>query len=350
MTFEITSKLMDMENDMNMTPAPEELLGTVIDGFRLESVLGCGSYGVVYFAWHEVMERGFALKILQAEFSSEDLFVKEFFHECKTAAKLEHPNVVQAFQAGSTPEGLYFFVMEYVEGSTVEELRINSPELLSLKFLLELFIQLADALDYAWKTHGIVHRDIKPGNLLVRAADGQLKLADLGLAGVGSSSSEDEIVATPLYMAPEVASGETRGDIASDIYSFGVMFYELIAGTPPFTGSVEELQMAHLKTLPEPLFSVNPDMDLELARYIDSMLLKDPAARPADWGEIRETLKDFKERLFSAASQTPVLDDSTRKAVLTREERRFGRESYTFIIAAAVAVLLLLLVFLFLFF
>ncbi len=340
-----------MENTVDSISAPEELLGAEIDGFRLESLLGCGSYGVVYQARHLVMDRLFAFKILFAEFSDNRESVNEFFRESKTAAKLEHPNVVQAYQAGRTPEGLCYFVMEYVDGSSIEELRINSPEQLSLKFLLEISIQLADALDYAWRSRGIIHRDIKPGNLLVCRSDGKLKLADLGLAGVGANAGSGEILATPLYMPPEVATGQKSTHAVSDIYSFGVIFYELAAGKPPFTGSVEALQQAHIETIPQPLFEANPDLDPELAAYIDSMLAKSPEERPQSWAEIKERLTAFKERLFFS-QQIPVgaaefLSPDTK---VTNWEKEAGNNHSRLIIAAvilavvigAIAVMILL--------
>lgn len=288
-----------MENTAENFPAPEELIGAVIDGYRLEKLLGNGSYGVVYLARHLMMDRVFAFKILQSEFAEDRDSINDFFRESKTAAKLEHPNVVQAIKAGRTPEGLCYFVMEYVDGSSIEAIRTEAPEQLSLEFLLGLSIQLADALDYAWNTRQIIHRDIKPENLLVRRSDRQLKLADLGLAGVGSGAGADEIVATPLYMAPEVAAGMGSSQPVSDIYSFGVMFFELSSGIPPFTGSIEELQMAHLEKMPPALLEANPDMDPELAAYIDSMLAKNPAARPQSWSEVRSRLSAIKERLYS---------------------------------------------------
>lgn len=326
-----------MENPVDNSLTPESLLGAEIDGFRLESLLGSGSYGVVYLARHLMMDRLFAFKILFAEFSENQESVNEFFRESKTAAKLEHPNVVQAFQAGRTPEGLCYFVMEYVDGSSIEELRINSPELLSLKFILEISIQLADALDYAWTTRGIIHRDIKPGNLLVCRADRKLKLADLGLAGVGSNVSAGEIVATPLYMAPEVAAGHKSTHAVSDIYSFGVMFYELAAGKPPFTGSVESLLLAHIEQTPEPLLEANPDLDPELAAYIDSMLAKSPAERPQSWGEIRERLNDIRERLFfrnSAPAEMGAFLQSEAEEENWEKEHAQEHNPWIFIIAA----------------
>lgn len=275
----------------NLDVTPESLVGADVDGYRLESVLGYGSYGVVFLARHLMMDRLFALKILQAEFSENSESIREFFRESKVAAKLEHPNIVQAFKAGKTPEGVCYFVMEYVEGCSIEDIRIQAPELLSIEFLLDISIQLADAMQYAWDCCRIIHRDIKPGNLLIRNSDLKLKLADLGLAGAGNINKDGEIIATPLYMPPEVARGEQMSEMTGDIYSFGVMLYELCAGIPPFTGSVEELQEAHLYKQPPPLLSANPDLAPELASFIDSMLAKDPAARPQSWLEVGERLK-----------------------------------------------------------
>ena len=315
---------------------PESLIGAEIDGYRLESVLGYGSFGVVYLARHIIMERLFAFKILQSEFSSNEESVTEFFREGRTAAKLDHPNVVQAIKAGRTDDDLCYFVMEYVDGSTIEELRINSPELLTIEFLLDVSIQLADALDYAWKTRQIIHRDIKPENLLIRSYDRKLKLADLGLAGVGSSDNSGEIVATPMYMAPEVAAGLGSQDVTGDIYSFGIMFYELLAGAPPFNGTVEELQRAHIEELPPPLLEENPDLDPNLANYIDSLLAKSPADRPQSWAEVREKLIFFREEVRSAGKHAPGLIDAKGHSTEINTEGR--RKTAGWIIAAVLAL------------
>lgn len=337
-----------MENDSYIASAPEELIGVEIDGYRLESLLGCGSYGVVYLARHLMMDRLFAFKILQAEFSSDFEAVKVFFRESKTAAKLEHPNVVQAVQAGKTPEGLCYFVMEYVDGSSIEDIRVNTPEILSLEFMLGLSIQLADALEYAWAAGKIIHRDIKPENLLVSRLDGTLKLADLGLAGVASGSAPDEIVATPLYMAPEIAAGLGSTQMTSDIYSFGVMFYELSSGVPPFTGSIEELQKAHLEELPPPLLSANPDLDSELAKYIDSMLAKDPLERPQSWTEVKERLTAIRERLYNSGRYAlPPIEKMERDSELQREKEhkvsvKWSIAVFGIILLAALIALLVL--------
>ena len=329
-----------MEKEISNIIGPEDLLGYEIDGCRLDSILGCGSYGVVYLARHLMMDRLFALKILQEEFSSDKEAVESFFRECRTAAKLEHPNVVQAIKAGRNADGICYFVMEYVDGSSIEDIRLHTPERLSLEFLLDISIQLADALDYAWTTRQIMHRDIKPGNLLVSRTGGELKLADLGLAGSGMSPDGD-IVATPLYMAPEVAMGLRSREPASDVYSFGIMFYELVSGAPPFTGSVEKLQKAHVEEMPLPLINANPDLDPELASFIDTMLAKDPAARPGSWKEIKERFMLLKQRLFAPERfvQQELTDEICEEAPI--DSSRGGKTALWYIGIVAALVLLL---------
>ena len=329
-----------MENERHSSEISEKLAGTEIDGFLLEAVLGSGSYGVVYRARHLLMDKLFALKVLMSEFASDEARVKEFFRESKIAARLEHPNIVQAIKAGRTGTGLCYFVMEYVAGMTVEDIRVKAPERLSLPFLLNISIQLADALDYAWNSSRIIHRDIKPGNLLIREADNQLKLADLGLAGVGSTNQSGDIFATPLYMAPEVAAGLGSRDVTGDIYSFGVMFYELSAGIPPFSGTVEELQRAHVEDLPPPLLSANPDLDPELAAFIDSLLVKSPADRPQSWALVRERLESIRSRLCAGAGQKGAQNRPPVEA--TPAERESGRKFETLYIGIVVVLVLIL--------
>ena len=290
------------------------LVGAEIEGYLLESVLGEGSYGVVYLARHLLMDRLFAFKVLHSEFLADEERVREFFRECKIAARLEHPNIIQAVEAGKTADGICYFVMEYVDGMTIEDIRVKAPERLSLDFLLGVSVQLADALDYAWNTWRIIHRDIKPGNLLIRESDRKLKLADLGLAGVCSGIQSGDIFATPLYMSPEVAAGLGSHDVTGDIYSFGVMFYELSAGIPPFSGSVEELQKAHIEEAPPPLLSANPDLDPELASFIDSLLAKSPADRPQSWALVRDRLKAIRKRLGERTGGRRPVETAPRHA------------------------------------
>jgi serine/threonine protein kinase len=195
----------------------------------------------------------------------------------------------------------------------------------------------------------IIHRDIKPGNLLITAA-GQLKLADLGLAGAGSTSAPGEIIATPLYMPPETAMGYGTSDVTGDIYSFGIMFYELSAGIPPFTGSIEELQKAHIEQLPPPLLAANPDMDPELARYIDSLLAKDPAMRPQSWGEVRQFLTSARKRLFAPERYIlPAVEEADPEADRKAEKSRRETASWYIVIVFTLVFIIALITTIFLF-
>lgn len=281
-------------------PSLEHLTGRDIAGFRILSELGRGNNGVVYLARQLTLDREVALKLLLPELAAEPDYIRNILREARLAARLDHPNIVQALDAGSSPEGYYFFAMEYVPGETLEEIRVRRPGELTFRFLLDISIQLADALAYAWRHCQMIHGDIKPGNLLIRKGDRLLKLADLGLARISGAQGSDEIMVTPLYAAPEVI----RGDFAqtgqtSDIYSFGVMFYELAAGRPPFRGDTDALIEAHLRLPPPPLAEVKPDVDPELAGFIMTMLEKDPEKRPGNWEEIGAFLRKIRTRLYN---------------------------------------------------
>ena len=283
---------------MSAVAEQKDFSGVNLAGFRIKTELGRGNNGVVYLARQLALDREVALKILLPELAAEPGYVQSFLHEARLAARLDHPNIVQALDAGEAPGGIYFFAMEYVPGTTLEEIRIHQPERISLRFILDVSIQLADALDYAWNSHRMIHGDIKPGNLLIREGDGVVKLADLGLARVSGSANSGEIMATPMYVAPEVIEArQEKIGVVSDIYSFAVMLYELAAGTAPFHGDTETLLHLHLETPPEPLLHSNPDLDPEFALFIDRMLEKDPDRRPQSWFEVRQFLERTRARL-----------------------------------------------------
>lgn len=275
--------------------------------YRIISEIGRGNNGVVYLAEQEPLDRKVALKVLLPERSAHREYVEQLVNEARFAARLCHPHIVQALDAGSY-DGRYFLAMEYVEGRTLEDIRLESPEIISLELLVDLSIQLADALDYAWENFQITHGDIKPENLLICNDNRILKLADLGLANVnGRDDTEDGdgIMATPMYVAPEVISGTADRGVLSDIYSFGVMFYELVAGKPPFRGDTEYLLHCHLEQPAPPLLVANPDIPHELADFTHRMLEKDPAKRPQSWKEVKEYLEDFRNRRLAVLRQQP---------------------------------------------
>lgn len=276
--------------------------GDLIGGYVIIKELGRGNNGVVYLARQRILERLVACKILMPEYMEEPGYAEAFFREARTAALISHPNIVQALDVGND-NGKCFFVMEYVDGEMLEDIRIKKPELLTPKFLLNTAIQLADALEYAWHTNRMIHGDIKPENIMIPRNGNGAKLADLGLARVAGNKNTDEIMATPLYVAPEVITQSCDADPRSDIYSFGVMLYELSCGEPPFNGKMEDLLEMHIRKTPDPLLHRNPDMNVHLAALIDRMLAKSPADRPQSWQEIRETMENIRSEMFPAHTQ-----------------------------------------------
>ena len=281
-----------------MSEALNHLEGEIIAGVKLLRLIGSGGNGVVYLAKHLAMDRIVACKILHADLARNPAYVRDFVREARMAARLEHPNIIQALDVGSS-DGIYYLIMEYVPGISLEKIRTSASDRIDMPFLLDIAVSLADAMDYAWKRFHVMHGDIKPDNLLIRDRDNVLKLADLGLAKVaGSENAGGEIMATPLYAAPEVIMGNHAAiGMKSDIYSFGIMLYELLAGGAPFRGTMESVLQQHVDVVPPPLASVNPAVDRELAGCIDSMISKAPVDRPGDWKEIKTVLSGIRKRL-----------------------------------------------------
>ncbi len=274
-------------------------VANTLPGYRILSEIGRGNNGIVYLARQTALDREVALKVLMQERVAEDPgYIRSFLHEARLAARLDHPHIVQALDAGGF-QGIYYFAMEYVPGESLEELRRRTEERLPLSQVLALMIQLADALDYAWNSHRMTHGDIKPGNLLLRDSGTNLKLTDLGLARIGSSiEKSDDIMVTPMYAAPEVISGENLHDPRSDIYSFAVMLYELVTGQPPFRGDTETLLQKHLEETPRPPLEIDPFCDRQIAAFLLRQLAKNPEERCKNWGEVLTFLQETRERLF----------------------------------------------------
>ncbi len=275
------------------------LIGKEVAGCKLIRELGSGSSGVVYLAYQKSLDRNVACKLFSPEDEDGESYVDNLFNEARNAAKLAHPNVVQALDVGTTEEGINYFLMEFADGCSLETIRLETPENITVKFLLDLSIQLSSALNYAWDKFQMIHGDIKPGNMLICNSGNQLKLCDLGLARSGGDIQEDTMV-TPLYAAPEIIRQKSAPDQRSDIYSFGVMLYELICGVAPFTGSLENIIDGHLNQAPPPVLQQNPDLDRDLAAFIDRMLAKDPSERPANWKEVRSFLGSVRKKLYDA--------------------------------------------------
>ena len=255
----------------------DERRGTIFAGrYRLERKLGSGGMADVWLAEDQELGRKVAIKMLHERYANDTQFVERFRREATHAAGLSHPNVVSIYDRGEA-EGSYFIVMEYVEGRTLKELLVTRgpcPVPVAISYVR----QVLAALRYAHR-NGIVHRDIKPHNVLVDH-EGRVKVADFGIARAGSSQITEagSIIGTAQYLSPEQARGAPV-DESSDLYSTGIVLYELLTGDLPFTGETPvEIAMKHLSQVPPSPSSIRP----EIPRDLDLVVLRALAKEPAD--------------------------------------------------------------------
>src|SRR6478609_2504713 len=258
--------------------APDTLIDQVFDGrYRVVRKLGTGGMANVYLAEDQELGRSVAIKMLDERHSQDEQFVERFRREAKNAAGLSHPNIVSIYDRGQA-EGTYYIAMEYLEGRTLKELLIaRGPTPLAVA--IDYARQILSALGFAHR-HGIVHRDIKPHNVVV-APDGRLKVTDFGIARSGTSQMTEtgSIIGTAQYLSPEQAKGAPVTP-ASDIYSVGIVLYEMITGSVPFTGDTPlEIAMKHLSTTPLPPSETRPEVPHELDSIVLRALAKDPEDR-----------------------------------------------------------------------
>ena len=230
----------------------DTLINTLFDGrYRIQRKLGMGGMANVYLAEDEVLGRRVAIKILNERHAGDEQFIERFRREAKNAASLSHPNIVSIYDRGEA-EGTYYIAMEYLDGRSLKELIVaRGPAPIPLA--IDYARQILAALRFAHR-HGIVHRDIKPHNVLVDA-EGRLKVTDFGIARAGASQMTEagSIIGTAQYLSPEQAKGAPV-DQTSDLYSVGVVLYELLTGVVPFSGDTPvEIAMKHLSTVPDRL-------------------------------------------------------------------------------------------------
>ncbi|MEO8359618.1 MAG: serine/threonine-protein kinase [Vicinamibacteria bacterium] len=256
-------------------------LGRQYDVTRL---LGKGGMGAVYLAREAALDREVAIKVLPPDRSATQDSRDRFRREARTAAKLSHPNIVPLFTFGDV-DGTLYFVMGYVKGESLVA-RLKREGRLPVEDARRILIEVADALDYAHKL-GIVHRDIKPDNVLLEEGTGRALLTDFGVAkalGAGQTmTTEGSVLGTPHYMSPEQAQGKGDLDGRSDIYSLGVMGYAMLAGRLPFEGSTPgDVLIQHITKEAPPLKSLAPGIPVEIANALTRCLAKDPAQRWRD--------------------------------------------------------------------
>jgi len=256
----------------------DTLIDTLFDGrYRIVRKLGTGGMANVYLAEDQELGRSVAIKILDDRHAADEQFVERFRREAKNAASLSHPNIVAIYDRGEA-EGTYYIAMEYLDGRTLKELlvRFGPPP---VKIAIGYARQVLSGLAFAHK-YGLVHRDIKPHNVLVDSG-GHVKVTDFGIARSESSQMTEagSIIGTAQYLSPEQARGAPV-DQRSDIYSVGILLYELLTGSVPFTGDTPvEIAMKHLSAVPEPPSKKRPEIPRGVDLAVVRALAKDPAER-----------------------------------------------------------------------
>ena len=275
------------------------LINHTIGNYRVTSLLGEGGMGVVYLAQHPVFGRKVAIKLLHAVLARDPDIVARFFNEARAIHMVAHENIVEILDFGQTPDGQPYFIMEYLSGESLSDAIARGP--MPPDQVEAIGVQMCKALGAA-HAKGIVHRDLKPHNVqLVIKADGalQVKILDFGVAKIlaspdGASSVKTRtgsLMGTPLYMSPEQCKGAGVLDHRTDIYSLGVILFEMLSGRPPFNAEgVGELFAKHMLEEPPLLTEFAPDAPPHMAAAIMKSLAKDPAARFQSMEEFRKAI------------------------------------------------------------
>jgi serine/threonine-protein kinase len=261
--------------------------------YQLLEKLGSGGMADVFRARDLMLDRYVAIKVLRKDYSSNPDFQNNFRTEARAAANLSHPNIVTVHDFGFA-DNLLFIVMEFIPGKDLKQL-IRERGRFSLETGIPLIIQACAGLGYAHRA-GLVHCDVKPHNMLV-STDGRLKVTDFGiaraLATITPGEKTDVVWGSPLYFAPEQARGEALSP-ASDVYSIGVVMYELLSGTPPFTASTpSELARLHMSARPIPIREYIPEIPTALEEIIMKVLSKEPSARYRTADQLGRVLLKF---------------------------------------------------------
>jgi serine/threonine-protein kinase len=293
---------------------PTDLTAALQDRYRLERELGRGGMATVYLAEDLKHHRKVAVKVLHPELAAA-LGAERFLREIQIAAGLDHPHILPLHDSGEAG-GFLFYVMPFVEGESLRD-RLDREKQLPLEDALQIAREVADALAYAHR-QDIVHRDIKPDNVLL--SGGHARVADFGIARAMSAAGSQNltqtgfVVGTPIYMSPEQASGSSDIDGRSDLYALGCMLYEMLAGHPPFTGSAESLVRQHLFAEPPAITTIRPAVPPQVAAAIARALAKTPADRYSPVGQFSEALRPMAFAPASASTTATTIPIAAAEA------------------------------------
>ncbi|MCE9603227.1 MAG: serine/threonine protein kinase [Gemmatimonadetes bacterium] len=286
---------------------PTDALDAALDGrYRIERELGADGMATVYLAHDLRHDREVALKVLRADLVGEG-GSERFQREVAIAARLQHPHILTLIDSGEAA-GLLFYVMPYVKGESLRALLAREGRL-PLGDVLRILRDIADALVHA-EEHGVVHRYIKPENVMLSGRHAMI--VDFGVAkavrmarATGTLTSAGVTLGTPTYMAPEQIAGDAQVDSRADLYSFGVVAYEMLTGQPPFTGTVQAVMKAHVTDEPPALIAARPDASQELIGLVARCLNKAPGERFARAADLLAAI-DRAQAALAVASAPPV--------------------------------------------
>ena len=291
--------------------------GSVFEKYTIERQLGRGGMGAVYLVRHNILDSLFALKVLSLNSDSgNNSFVSRFIREAKLACKIKHPNLIEVHDAGKNPEnGMFYIVMDYVPGGSVRD-RLKKQPFLPLAESLRIVTEIASALEAAFQ-HGMVHRDIKPDNIMF-AADGSAKLADLGIAK--SLEEQDtmltmaaSVFGTPAYMSPEQAKDSGKVDCRADIYSLGIVFYEMLSGRRPYEGksTIQILSQVVSETPVPNVRQIIPSIPENIAQLIADMTEKNLDRRIQTPFELSKRLTEIHLPVFQNSNVEKTVEINT---------------------------------------
>ncbi len=277
-----------------------------IANYTLLEQIGYGGMAVVYRARQETLDRTVAIKILPENMAASSELMERFRLEARTSANLRHPNVITVHDFGEDERGVAYLVMEYIEGATLADVMDAG---LDDERIPDLLHQIAAGLDYA-HARGVIHRDIKPGNVLI-TEERRAVLADFGLAGLREGAQltlAGRVIGTPEYMSPEQAAGHPF-DHRADVYALGVVLYEMLVGERPFTSETTVgVLLQHLHDMPPSIRVVRPELPPGVADVLARALAKDPADRYSSAGELaRAFTAAFSERTQPSTISGPVV-------------------------------------------
>jgi serine/threonine-protein kinase len=316
----------------------DPLLGQTLAGkYLIEKLIKRGGMGSVYLGKHVLMDKTVAIKVLRPSLALDDDVVRRFSREAKAASRISHPHAVSVTDFGESEDGVVFLVMEYLDGRTLKDV-VRSEGPMQLGRVVEIVRQVAGALDAA-HGQGVVHRDLKSDNIMLSKVTGGewAKVLDFGIAKIQQTDSHDDditaanlVIGTPQYMSPEQCSHLVAIDSRSDIYSFGIIIYEMLSGHVPFSGeSPTVIMMKQVQDQPPSILDSRPDLPVAVWSVISRALAKQPTDRQQTAGELSKDLADVasadeSSHIIAAPATVPMapvapVDDDEATLVRPRE-------------------------------